>query len=549
MHEERAIDERLELEMVEQAQRARKFVEAQLLESDFSWMRDTRDSGARNPRTTRTSCYYDFTRMHVGSHDGAPLWVEGRGRWLGVKQGSAKVAALKGESSTFLVLRVPFRKSGGGQYCNTYTITTMMKLNHICARGVLSTGGWDEWSKLNDGDDQAQLCLNDAGVLGAHGTFTSDGGNSAGHGLTKNTWVAVSIAVDAIGGVVRTYVDGEESTVVRSNKICKDGQWAIRGRMALFYYNLHCMDDTCYYLRQLTVHNRVLEASQIANEHAMLHSLLIDDVFASVPAQLRPALTAMSIDTPLTTPGAVRARLGELRDTATRKAEELWRTLLLVPAKSTSELDALLDAMAPHDIAVAAHWHWKEAGVEEVMGDTLLHCAAHVGFEPLIDALLAAGAHVNGCSTMPGTGTALHTAASRGCIRICRRLLDAGADATTTTVATKRCPLYLACANGHAETARLLVTAGGADPYRSMDGSESAMALLRRLATQDALSLLSVLDTLCGSKPLTDAPPTEAESKCKDDGSGMLDDDVSDDDEGNFVDDDEYEYEDEDGET
>ena len=40
-------------------------------------MRASRDTGARNPRTTRTSCCYDFTRGKTGSQQGA-LIVYGR---------------------------------------------------------------------------------------------------------------------------------------------------------------------------------------------------------------------------------------------------------------------------------------------------------------------------------------------------------------------------------------------------------------------------------------------------------------------------------------
>merc|ERR1711998_40062 len=51
----------------------------------------------------------------------------------------------------------------------------------------------------------------------------------------------------------------------------------------------------------------------------------------------------------------------------------------------------------------------------------------------------------------------------------------------------------------HAETARLLVSTGGADPYQSVHGGESPMMLLRRLGTPEALQLLSSLDSLCSA--------------------------------------------------
>ena len=69
---ERALEERLEVQIVEQAESARKLAEAQLLDADFSWMRECK-AEARNPRTTRTSCSYDFTRGRAGSQKGAAV--------------------------------------------------------------------------------------------------------------------------------------------------------------------------------------------------------------------------------------------------------------------------------------------------------------------------------------------------------------------------------------------------------------------------------------------------------------------------------------------
>ena len=112
--------------MAEQAEASRRLAESMLVAADFQWMRAAKAAGARNPRTTRTSCFYDFTRGAVGTQEGAPLWMEGRGRWFHVRQGSARVPCLKGNG--FLVLRVPFRKSGGGTFCNTWTVTLMAKL-------------------------------------------------------------------------------------------------------------------------------------------------------------------------------------------------------------------------------------------------------------------------------------------------------------------------------------------------------------------------------------------------------------------------------------
>jgi len=66
-----------------------------------------------------------------------------------------------------LVLRVPFRKSGGGgTYVNAWTVTIMVKFRAICQRPLLSTGGWDQYTQMQDGDEPAQLVLSDDGALG-----------------------------------------------------------------------------------------------------------------------------------------------------------------------------------------------------------------------------------------------------------------------------------------------------------------------------------------------------------------------------------------------
>ena len=73
------------------------------------------------------------------------MWMEGRGKWLCVLQGSARVPCYKGYGSTFVVLRVPFRKNGGGLHLNQYTATIFCKFTAVRMRGLLCTAGWDQW--------------------------------------------------------------------------------------------------------------------------------------------------------------------------------------------------------------------------------------------------------------------------------------------------------------------------------------------------------------------------------------------------------------------
>ena len=552
---ERALDEQLEKQMEEQAEAARRLVEAQLLDSDFSWMRTCKAEGGRNPRTTRTSCSYDFTRGIPGTQKGAPLWMEGRGRWFHVRQGSARVPCIKGRGGAFLVLRVPFRKSGGGTFCNTWTLSAMVKFQSVSMRGLLSTAGWDQFTQLAEGDDEAQLVMNGSGAIGAHGVFGCEGGIGAEmmpQHVRANTWHALSISVDAVAGVIHTYIDGVPASAVKVSKICKDGQDALKGRLALFYGKRLSGD---YYLRQATVHNRALDASQVAKEHAMLHTLLMDDAVFAVPAALRPTIMrehqmtsvnsllmevlrstagdvaagtcslldgdaalpasavavsdgSMAVGGGFSTPESLKQRVIELRASGRAKADELWRSLRLLAssAGATTAGSELMQGVQPHDMAVGARWAWSQSVIEESdepFGETLLHAAAHVGHLALVNALIDNGAdsaRVGAVSSM----TPLHAAAASGHTAVCLRLLQAGASVSALSSAGKRSALHLACARGHTETAKALVEVGGADPYLASSGGESAIGLLRRMGSAEALALLAELDGLCGVRAAAD---------------------------------------------
>jgi len=568
---ERQLDEQLELEMAAQAERSRLFVEQQLLDCDFSWMRTQRPLTAgghegRRPHTTRTTCFYDFTRGVTGGHKGAPLWMEGRGRWLHVKQGSSRVPTLKAHDRAFLVLRVPFRKSGGGTYCNTWTVSLMVKFHSIGSRHLLSTGGWDQFTQMQEGDDHAQWLLSDDGSVGALNTFTSEGGGGGSQGgrLKESTWHAISISVDAVVGVVRTYIDGEEAVTVRSPKICKDGQFALKGRLALFYGGGR--GASCgYYLRSATVHNRALDGTQITKEHSMLHELLLTDAIAAAPSALRPTLEGEGAPS-FTSPTELKSYIRELKASGSAKATELWRALLVDKPTSASIL-TLTNQMASHDLAIGARCAFEvKSGCvieesEAPYGESLLHAAAYVGNCPLVAALLTAGA--SPCKRGLTSGcTPLHSAASAGHEGVCEQLLTAGANASVLTSATKRSALHFACLKSHSGVARLLVAKGGADPYMSGGQScESVMALLRKRGRVEDLTLLSELDELCSKQPVGEAAAAAAgveplstsnKDEEKEEGDGMSEYDSEEDDEGGDEgggeeEDDEYE-EDEDGE-
>ena len=88
---------------------------------------------------------------------------------------------------------------------------------------------------------------------------------------------------------MRTYVDGREVAECRSAKVCKDGQHALKGRVALFFERQRST-NVDYYLRSVTVHNRVLDGEQARKEHEMLEALLLEDAIAAAPSYLQPPL-------------------------------------------------------------------------------------------------------------------------------------------------------------------------------------------------------------------------------------------------------------------
>ena len=110
-------------------------------------------------------------------------------------------------------------------------------------------------------------------------------------------------------------------------------------------------------------------------------------------------------------------------------------------------------------------------------------------------------------------------------------------DVAALSTGGRRSALDLACLHRHVDTAVLLVVEGGADPYESAAGGESAMAMLRRRGTPEDHALLTALDGLCGAREAGTYARAERDEKpdTSDEWRSMcqcLDDGHSDDDEG-----------------
>jgi len=99
------------------------------------------------------------------------------------------------------------------------------------------------------------------------------------------------VAVDTLAGTIKTYIDAQLVATVQSSKVTKDGQFALRGRMALFFkMQAPSPAHSIFYLRSSTVHARCLSSALAAQEHAMNQRLHIIDALRRAPAIHQPAL-------------------------------------------------------------------------------------------------------------------------------------------------------------------------------------------------------------------------------------------------------------------
>ena len=207
----------------------------------------------------RTTRCFDFTRGTVGSAgEGLPKWVDSCGSWVAVRQGGARVPCYRGVGG-HIILRVPFSRNGGGMQLNEYSVTLQLRLSRVSpptpehnpwhgppapssAAGnvvhLLATVGW-EGSPRDEHDDLSLLHADRSGRLlaaGAHPSWNSSGGSSSGGRLSAHSWHCVTVCVDNLRGRVSTYMDGVRvSDNAKAPKASRDGQFAIKRQLALFY--------------------------------------------------------------------------------------------------------------------------------------------------------------------------------------------------------------------------------------------------------------------------------------------------------------------------
>ena len=506
--EETALELTIKETLARQIAEAQKALDDMLVGSDFAWMQQCRKR-THNPYRSRTCCYFDFTRGATGTREGAPLSIQAVGTWTAVRQGDARVPCFRCTAG-YMVLRIPFVKNGpaGATKLNQYALTIHFKIASVGLdgykkRGLLTTGGWDQFAKFEPKSDVAQVQYNEQGQVGAFESF-ADGDAPT---LSPNRWHAVTISVDTVANTITTYIDGEMAMAIKNDRASKDGQLGLMRQLALFYRrdeSWRTEGHPTVYLRSATLHTSTLEAEQVKSEHAMLHTLLIEDACAAVPSYMQPPLRAVSGTFESTR--ALRRELHRQLREATDTALALWTALQ--PPVSESDVALLMGGLLPHTLAVCARWRLRDESTGELApvdesvpphGETLLHACAFAGAScaianELLEQLLHAGAFANRRGELSGC-TALHAAASGGSTAACRLLLGAGCKPEILS-SGRRSALWIACHQGLGDVAQLLVREGGVDPYAASGGVEAPMAVLRRVGGEAANALHAKLDKL-----------------------------------------------------
>ena len=261
---------------IEEAERklyeaAKQRLNDSLMQAEFSWIQQARDDGWANPKRLASCIFYDFARGKADSQDGAPLRMEVRhmgggasGKWKFVQSGKGSLctvpcASLSG--ACYFVLQPPIRRNGGDQAkgVNLYTITMQLRMTAgphwenwfssaseaILPHGFLATGGWDSLSPKAkpvaeaQGEPQlpAEIMLT-PGDDDEHMVFASGGSEATtGPKIKLNEWHTLTATVDAISGVMYTYVDGERSGEIKSKELVKDGPFALQSRLGCFWFS------------------------------------------------------------------------------------------------------------------------------------------------------------------------------------------------------------------------------------------------------------------------------------------------------------------------
>ena len=128
--------------------------------------------------------------------------------------------------------------------------------------------------------------------------------------------------------------------------------------------------------------------------------------------------------------------------------------------------DGKIDAVKYH-LAAGVDVNVK---MKNILATTPLHESVRNSRKEIVELLIAEGVNVN---ARDGSGeTALYQAAHRGYLKLCKLLINNGADLniSTSKITMGHSPLYFAIRNRHADVAELLITSS-ADVNKKIDSA------------------------------------------------------------------------------
>lgn len=258
------------------------------------------------------------------------------------------------------------------------------------SRNLMSTAGWDQWAAAKENDDEAQLKLGPECHPGALDQF----GDGDAPALRHREWATVTITVDTTANLMRIYVDGEQSVEIISPKVGRDGQFALKGRLALLYARSRRDDDDvdydAVYVRAVSVHNRVFSTEAIKGEAAVYRRMLIEDAISAAPRHFRAPLAEMQLDDPADSLCELKERLTEMRDAVGKAATDLWAALLMRDERAAADI---LGSLTEHQPMQLSHWRSSSIETDEaagIPGEHMLHAAAFSANMPALELLLSA---------------------------------------------------------------------------------------------------------------------------------------------------------------
>ena len=315
------------------------------------------------------------------------------------------------------------------------------------------------------------------------------------------------MVVDTVSGTIKTYCDAVPVVTIQSAKITKDGQFALRGRAALFFKTNE--SDTgnrhpVFFLRSATVHARALSEALLEKEHAMNAQLHILDAILRAPVIHRPEMTRRHELAPFESVDDLVEAVTERHGQVDSRAVLLWDAIQtrdnvgLTTLMQEMKTSPLTDSFWKH----CATWSYQsktDLKNETVspFGESLLHAAAFAGNLAVVSLLIKHGTNVN-IKGKQSLCTPLHSAAAAGHTHVCRALLDGAAKVNASSLSRKTA-LYVAASKGWYDVVRFLVESGS-NPYSGGPTNvDTPMALLRKDASVEGRRLVAEMDALSQS--------------------------------------------------